>query len=392
MAITIDRTGITLTNDTGTPSSPVGDGTLLNAADRVAVLDRIDELFNGTRASTFTLGTLLAVDGFGVHNFSAGGTGANVVAVRNTTAGTGNYTELRAGNDSSASLGRFIVTASTYTSVGATYQAGLTIDSSGAGGLNLAASHASGPLRLFTGGSTQRYAIDSAGTHTYLNSTVTAIPLAAGSVSSPSLTCATDTNTGLYFTAATLNVAVDGVQAATFTATANSVAVTATGGAFGTGALRIGALITAARNTSGSGAPGLFRCIDRGGSNRYLWCRDNGDWQTSTSAPDESTGDNTGTVIGTQTSTRATKRAIEAFVDYGAALALIARTPLYRFQYRQGDTDTDHVGIMADESPEFTRYQQTAFDPVNAFGYTAAAIKALLRRVDTLEAALAARG
>jgi hypothetical protein len=392
MAITIDRTGITLTNDTGTPSSPVGDGTLLNAADRVAVLDRIDELFNGTRASTFTLGTLLAVDGFGVHNFSAGGTGANVVAVRNTTAGTGNYTELRAGNDSSASLGRFIVTASTYTSVGATYQAGLTIDSSGAGGLNLAASHASGPLRLFTGGSTQRYAIDSAGTHTYLNSTVTAIPLAAGSVSSPSLTCATDTNTGLYFTAATLNVAVDGVQAATFTATANSVAVTATGGAFGTGALRIGALITAARNTSGSGAPGLFRCIDRGGSNRYLWCRDNGDWQTSTSAPDESTGDNTGTVIGTQTSTRATKRAIEAFVDYGAALALIARTPLYRFQYRQGDTDTAHVGIMADESPEFTRYQQTAFCPVNAFGYTAAAIKALLRRVDTLEAALAARG
>jgi hypothetical protein len=47
---------------------------------------------------------------------------------------------------------------------------------------------------------------------------------------------------------------------------------------------------------------------------------------------------------------------------------------------------------MADESPEFTRYQQTAFDPVNAFGYTAAAIKALLRRVDILEAALAARG
>jgi NAD+ synthase (glutamine-hydrolysing) len=94
----------------------------------------------------------------------------------------------------------------------------------------------------------------------------------------------------------------------------------------------------------------------------------------------------------TQTSTRATKRAIEAFVDYGAALALIARTPLYRFQYRQGDTDTAHVGIMADESPEFTRYQQTAFDPVNAFGYTAAAIKALLRRVDILEAALAARG
>jgi hypothetical protein len=169
MAITIDRTGITLTNDTGTPAAPVGDGTLLNAADRVALLDKIDALFNGTRSATFTLGTLLAVDGFGVHNFSAGGTGANVVAVRNTTAGTGNYSELRAGNDSSASLGRFIVTASTYTSVGATYQSGVTIDSAGAGGLNLAASHASGPFRLFTG-NTQRLAIDSVGVLTPLNS------------------------------------------------------------------------------------------------------------------------------------------------------------------------------------------------------------------------------
>lgn len=392
MAITIDRTGITLTNDSGTPSSPAGDGTLLNAADRVAVLDRIDQLFNGTRSSTFTLGTLLAVDGFGVSNFSAGGTGANVIGVRNTTSGTGNYSEVRAGNNATAALMRLKALSSAFSTAGYDFASGVTVEATGSGGLNLAASDASGPFRIYTGGSTQRLAIDSAGTWTFLNSSVTAVPLAAGSVSSPSLTCATDTNTGLYFTAANLNVAVDGVQAATFSATANSVAVTATGGAFGTGALRTGALITAARNTSGSGAPGLFRCIDRGGSNRYLWCRDNGDWQTSTSAPDESTGDNTGTVIGTQTSTRATKRAIEAFVDYGAALALIARTPLYRFQYRQGDTDTAHVGIMADESPEFTRYQQTAFDPVNAFGYTAAAIKALLRRVDILEAALAARG
>ena len=49
--------------------------------------------------------------------------------------------------------------------------------------------------------------------------------------------------------------------------------------------------------------------------------------------------------------------------------------PLYRFRYREMDPDTSHVGIMADESPEFTRYGATAFDPVNAFGYTAAAIR-----------------
>lgn len=391
MAITLNRSGITLTNDTGTPASPVGDGTLLNAAERVALLDRIDELFNGTRAATFTFGTLLQVDGFGTSLFSAGGTGGNVLRVRNTTAGTGNYARVEIGNDSGSGIGQLTVGTSTATFGDPSPASGLGIASTGSGGMVLLTSHASGSLRFATSATT-RLTVDSAGTWTFANSSVAVLPLATGSVSSPSLTCATDTNTGLYFTAATLNVAVDGVQAATFTATANSVAVTATGGAFGTGALRIGALITAARNTSGSGAPGLFRCIDRGGANRYLWCRDNGDWQTSTSAPDESTGDNTGTVIGTQTSTRATKRAIEAFADYSGALALIARTPLYRFQYRQGDTDTAHVGIMADESPEFTRYQQTAFDPVNAFGYTAAAIKALLQRVDILEAALAARG
>lgn len=168
-ASTITRT--TWTNDSGTPASPVGDGTVLNNARLQDIYAAIDALV----AATITFGGLVSAEGFGVHNYSAGGTGANVIAVRNTSAGTGNYSELRGGNDSSATVTRIITTSSTYTTVGATYQAGTTIDGSGSGGLNLNASHASGPFRLFTGG-TLRLAIDGQGLMTPLNG----VKIAAG--------------------------------------------------------------------------------------------------------------------------------------------------------------------------------------------------------------------
>lgn len=151
MAITIDRTGITLTNDTGTPASPVGDGTPLNAADRVALLDKIDQLFNGTRAATFTFGTLLQVDGFGTSLFSAGGTGGNVLRVRNTTAGTGNYARIEIGNDSAAGLASFTVGSSTATFGDPSPASGLGINAAGSGGMVLAVTHASATFRIATG-------------------------------------------------------------------------------------------------------------------------------------------------------------------------------------------------------------------------------------------------
>ena len=91
-----------------------------------------------------------------------------------------------------------------------------------------------------------------------------------GSASAPAITFTADTTTGLYRTTNVLNFAVNGAQAGTMQATANSNEIRAPGGAFGTGALRTGGLITAARNTSGAGAPGLFRVIDKSGNNQYL--------------------------------------------------------------------------------------------------------------------------
>jgi hypothetical protein len=46
-ATTITRTGVTLTNDTGSAASPNGDGTLLNNAWVQVFLDRIDSLISG---------------------------------------------------------------------------------------------------------------------------------------------------------------------------------------------------------------------------------------------------------------------------------------------------------------------------------------------------------
>lgn len=397
MAITLNRSGITLTNDTGTPASPVGDGTLLNAAERVALLDRIDELFNGTRAATFTFGTLLQVDGFGTSLFSAGGTGGNVLRVRNTTAGTGNYARVEIGNDSGSGIGQLTVGTSTATFGDPSPASGLGIASTGSGGMVLSTTHASGSLRFATS-STTRLTVDSAGTWTFANSSVAVLPMANGSASAPSVSGSGDTDTGLYWNGSNeLRMAAAGVAVVKLqrTVSAGQTVFELLNTANGTGAMT-GNAVVVRNNTSGSGAAGYLFLETRTAANgQCVWVDNSKNLRIGDNPPTENNttvSDTSGTVVGTQTSTRATKRAIEAFADYSGALALIARTPLYRFQYRQGDTDTAHVGIMADESPEFTRYQQTAFDPVNAFGYTAAAIKALLQRVDILEAALAARG
>jgi hypothetical protein len=389
-ASTITRT--TWTNDTGTPTSPVGDGTLINNARLQDIYAAIDQLFSGGGSyATLTFGGLVAVEGFGVSNFSAGGTGANVIGVRNTTSGTGNYAEVRAGNNATATLMRLKALSSAFTTSGYDVASGVTVEATGSGGLNLAASDASGPFRLFTGGTTQRYAIDSTGVHTYLNSTVTSIPMAAGSAAAPSVTFQTDADTGMFRSGSdVIGFAAGGVVRAYVSTQTLGLSDMARG----TGGVG-GPLLAVGRNTSGAGAAGCVALTRRDGTMRYLWVDVTGNLLVHTAQPTEdnsTVSDTAGTVVGTQTSTRATKRAIAAFDDYRGALALIARTPLYRFQYRDFDPDTPHVGIMADESPEFTRYQGTAFDPVNAFGYTAAAIKALLQRVGALEAALAARG
>jgi hypothetical protein len=97
---------------------------------------------------------------FGTHLWSAGGTGANTLRVRNTTAGTGNYAVIEIGNDAVVNLGGFFGFSSTFTSSGANFAAGTLVQANGAGGLSLQASHASGGIRLYTAGSSQKWGIN----------------------------------------------------------------------------------------------------------------------------------------------------------------------------------------------------------------------------------------
>jgi hypothetical protein len=154
----------TWTNDSGTTSVPVGDGTILNnSVLQNHIYARIDAMFAGTGTyTTFELGGVLKVDGFGSHTFSAGGTGAQQLAVRNTTAGTANYCEVAVGNDSTARLTLLQATASTFTPSGYALANGSTVVGTGAGGLSIAVSDATGHVRFYTNGN-ERARITSAG-------------------------------------------------------------------------------------------------------------------------------------------------------------------------------------------------------------------------------------
>lgn len=102
-----------------------------------------------------TVGGLLAVSGFGQHNFVSSGTGANRLQLTNSAAGTGNNVLFRGDTDVAEAV-YMRGTSSTYTASGATPQAGAEFGSSGAGGVSLAAVHASGTLRFYANGSTLR--------------------------------------------------------------------------------------------------------------------------------------------------------------------------------------------------------------------------------------------
>jgi hypothetical protein len=207
---------------------------------------------------------------------------------------------------------------------------GLRLYCGGAGGINIAADHASGNVRIYANGSTQVVDIIGAGggiPH------LSILPYAGG-----------------------------------------------------TGAIP-GAYVFAGRNSSGSGAPGTLTAEAKNGTSYFLWTDTTGVVRTSSAAPTESGGDTTGTVVGSQTSTRASKIIDGAFTDAKKALRLLVVTPLYRFHYKNGAYNHQRfVGITTDDSPEFGMDKGRSFNPVNAFGYSVAAIKELARRLDQIEA------
>ena len=85
--------------------------------------------------------------------------------------------------------------------------------------------------------------------------------------------------------------------------------------------------------------------------------------------------------------------------DDDKALEDMVNTPIYDFQYRSkkdakpgeriintGDTQTVYTGIMADEAPWAMHFGGKILNPINTFGKTVQAIRALAKRVEALEA------
>lgn len=116
------------------------------------VNDLQDEVTAIENALLNGLAHVLTVSAFGVHAISKVGTGAQRFRVRNESAGTANYAAVELGNDSASVRAALEVYSSTYTSTGPTQAEGAYLYCNGAGGLSLAAAHASGAIRLYING------------------------------------------------------------------------------------------------------------------------------------------------------------------------------------------------------------------------------------------------
>lgn len=319
---------------------------------------------------------VLTVNGFGTHTFSAGGSGGNRLSLANTTDGAGNFVSLDfAAGTTVASVAVF---PQSFTTSGLNIQGGAQFIANGAGGVLIAASHASGVLRFYSGGTSEKLRLHASG------------GLSLGDTTDPGAT-----NLRVAGTSALVgDVTTGGTVAAThLTATTN---ITAGGGFIGSSSARgtsaAGFAISAGRNTSGGGAPGIHRFIDKAGSTADLWVDTTGVLRIG-GGPVEGTADTGGTIVGTQTSTLDTKILLGNDLTPSEALATILATPVKRFRYKGGSYNgTEFHGIIADWSPEFAMDPEPAhpngrsFNPVNGLGFTIQAIKALNDRIEALEA------
>src|SRR5688572_29383117 len=90
-------------------------GTVIaNARLQGDIYDKIDSLIG----NAINFGGTVGSEGFGTHTFSAGGSGANSIAIRNTSAGTSNASMLLMGNDSGSSQGQIRMHSTTFTPSG----------------------------------------------------------------------------------------------------------------------------------------------------------------------------------------------------------------------------------------------------------------------------------
>ncbi len=105
---------------------------------------------------------LLTVSGFGTHTFTAGGNAAYNLFIKNTTSGTGAYAALAAQNSAADGMYLYAFSAG-YTTSGPYMANAGVLQTDATAGMNIAATHASGPIRFYSGGTTLRWTIGTTG-------------------------------------------------------------------------------------------------------------------------------------------------------------------------------------------------------------------------------------
>jgi len=87
-------------------------------------------------------------------------------------------------------------------------------------------------------------------------------------------------------------------------------------------------------------------------------------------------------------SSRELKDIVETVINPNEALTQILSTPIYKFNYKKGkgtgDTQTEYVGVMADEAPWAMHYNRTIINPVNTLGYMVLGIQATNKKITDL--------
>jgi hypothetical protein len=395
----------TLTNDTGTASTPAGDGTVLdNDFFQDFIYARIDEMFAGAGAyATLTVGGKIAAEGFGSHTIAAGGTGTQTLLVRNTSAGTTNLAGITIGNDASASAGLLLHASSNFTTGGDAIQDALLIRGARAGGVTISASDAAGTIKFYATSLT-----NFAGALTYASSGGVLRMVSSGNATAPTYSFDGDTDTGIYRTGANQ---LGFVAGATYQARLDgpfssfgAAAFVMVDAGFGTGNVT-GPGVYIGRNSSGAGAAGWLGMSNLGGTPAYMWIDNSGSPPSTTAAllristappqEDGSPSDTSGIVVGTQTSSLDTKDVLGPGVPMHEALQTILDTKVVRFRYKGGAySGSVFHGIVSDWSPAFAMDPDAAhpngrsFNPISAFGYTVQAIKALKDHDEAIVASL----
>lgn len=131
-----------------------GDTAIQESSANVITFYSAGDVAASISSTATTLAGTLTVNGFGTHTFSAGGTGGNQLDVVNTTGGTGNYAAVRVSDAATYSL-YLRGNSGSFTPSGIHTASGASIYNDGPGGLSIAATHASGAIRFYSGGTTQ---------------------------------------------------------------------------------------------------------------------------------------------------------------------------------------------------------------------------------------------